>query len=215
MRRLLTFGALVFAASVGTAQATTITFEDHAVPSGTQTTCFSGIGCDLTSGGFFFDTLANHYHLANNTNLNGANVDDGSTYFVTDADPSQTTFSQVGDAAFALISIDYAEWVGTNSARKITATGFRVGGTIVSADLFLDGIFDGQGGAADFQTFNFDSTWTNLLSVKLVGSNALTGTLNYFAIDNLVVSDAVPEPATLTLVGFGCAYMIRRRRTRA
>jgi len=215
MRRLLAFGGLVFAASIGTAQATTITFEDHAVPSGTQTTCFSGPGCDLTSGGFFFDTLADHYHLANNTNLNGANVDNGGTYFVTDATPSQTTFSQVGGAAFTLNSIDYAEWVGTNSARNITVTGFQMGGATVSAGLVLDGIFDGQGGAADFQTFTFDSTWTNLLSVRLVGSNALTGTLNYFAIDNIVVTEAVPEPATLTLVGLGCAYVIRRRRTRA
>jgi hypothetical protein len=215
MRRLLTFGALVFAASVGTARATTITFEDHAVASGTQQI----LTVDLTSGGFFFDTLANHYHLSNNFTLTGANVDDGSTYFVTDADPSVMTFSQVGGAAFALNSIDYAEWVDTNAARKITATGFQVGGATVSADLILDGIFDGQGGAADFQTFAFDSTWTNLLSVKLVGSNALTGNLNYFAIDDIVVSDpvsaAVPEPATLTLVGFGCAYLVRRRRTRS
>ena len=35
MRRLLALVALVLAGSVGNAQATTITFEDHAVPFGT------------------------------------------------------------------------------------------------------------------------------------------------------------------------------------
>ena len=103
MRRLLALAALVLAGSVGNAQATTITFEDHAVAFGTATPLIG----DLTSGGFLFDMASNVYQFANNS----ANVDDGSTYLVTQGDPlSQTTFSQIGGAPFALTSLDYAEW---------------------------------------------------------------------------------------------------------
>ena len=73
MRRLLVLVALVLAASVGRAQAATITFEDHAVASGTA----NPIGGDLTSGGFFFDSATNDNQLANNS----ANIDNGSTYW--------------------------------------------------------------------------------------------------------------------------------------
>ena len=210
MRRLLALGVLVLLGSVGNAQATTITFEDHAVASGTA----QPLNGDLTSGGFFFDMLSNFYQIANNSAL----VDNGGTYVVTEGTPSQTTFSQIGGAPFALTSIDYAEWQGdipgfVPYAQSITVTGNQVGGTTVSATLFVDGIFDGPGGQQDFQTFTFDATWVNLSNVVLLGTGATFGNLNYFAIDNIVVDTAaVPEPGTLTLLGLGSAYLIRRPR---
>jgi PEP-CTERM motif len=209
MRRLLALVALVLAGSIGNAQATTITFEDHAVAPGTA---LPQTG-DLTSGGFFFDNPAgNGYQLANNS----AAIDNGSSYLVTQGTPSQTTFSQIGGAPFALTSIDYAEWqvdIGgfPPSAHTITVTGNKVGGTSVSATLSLDGIFNGPG--PDFQTFAFGSQWTNLSSVVLLGTGATFGNLNYFAIDNVVVDiAAVPEPGTLSLLGLGSAYLFGRRR---
>jgi hypothetical protein len=206
MKRSLALAALLVVASVGNAQATTITFEDHAVSSGTAQPVIG----DLTSGGFFFDTAADYYQLANNS----AHVDNGSTYLVTEGDPlSQVTFSQSGGAPFALNSIDYAEWQELGTARKITVTGNQVGGTTVSATLLLDGIFDGPGGQPDFQTFAFGTDWANLSSVVLKGTEATFGTLNYFAIDNVVVGTAaVPEPGTLSLLGLGSAYLFGRRR---
>ena len=216
MRRLLALVALVLAAGVGNTQAMTITFEDHAVPSGTALP-LSG---DPTSGGFFFDMASNVYQFANNS----ARVDDGSTYMVIEGAPlSQTTFSQIGGAPFALTSIDFAEWQSDLNPlvypRTITVTGNQVGGTTVFAMLHPDGIFDGPGGQLDFQTAFFGSEWANLSSVIVLGTGGSSGfpgldPLNYLAIDNVVVNPAaVPDPGnTLTLLGLSSAYLIRRRR---
>jgi hypothetical protein len=127
---------------------------------------------------------------------------------------SQVTFSQIGGAPFALVSLDYAKWQGpTIAAATITITGNKVGGgTTAPVILSPVGDFTSGGVGTDFQTFNsFGPEWGNLQSVVLSGSGASLGTLNYFAIDNVVV-DQVPEPGTLSLLGLGSAYLIRRRR---
>jgi hypothetical protein len=210
MVRILAVGALVIAASIGTARGATITFEDQGFVPVPPFNAEPRAG-DLTSGGFFFDTASNVYQLANNSAL----VDNGTTYLVTQGnDPlSRVTFSQVSGAPFALTSIDYAEWQQLATARQITVTGNLAGGGTVSTLLPLDFVFDGPGGQPDFQNFVFDPSWTNLLSVSLTGSAATFGNLNYFAVDNITVDTAaVPEPGTLTLLSLGSAYLISRRR---
>jgi hypothetical protein len=208
MRRLLTLVALLVAGNIGNAQAATITFEDLAVPPGTATS-----ETDVTSGGFLFDSL-NHSHLVNAH----SGVDNGSTYLAMDdvlgLDP--TTFSPVGGGAFGLTSLDIGEWdFGSGAwAHQVVVTGNLFGGGTISRTLDIDGIRDGAGGLPDFQTFTFDATWAHLSSAVLkgIGSTPLNG--NYYAIDNLVVAAAppVPEPATLTLLGLGSAYLVGRRR---
>jgi hypothetical protein len=204
-------GTLVFAASIGNALAGTITFDDlgFVPPPPFNTQPFNG---DLTAGGFFFDMAGDPsiYQLANNS----ANINNGTVYAVIEGDPlSQTTISQLGDGAFALISLDYAKWQGPEiAAATITVTGNLVGGGTVSQLLSPVGDFTSGGAGTDFLTFNFGPGWGNLTSVVLKGTGATFGSLNYFAIDNVVTATLVPEPGTLTLVGLGSAYLVRRRR---
>ena len=204
MRRVLALAALLVAGNIGTAYATVINFEDLAVPPGTITN--EG---DLISGGFLFDTAADHSHRANAN----AGADNGSTYMGIDDvfGEDATTFSRIGGAPFALTSIDIAEWLEPGHyAPQIQVIGNLFGGGTVSATLTLDGIFDGTGPLADFQTFTFGAAWGNLSSVILKGIGSRTGG-DYFAIDNIGV-EAVPEPGALSLVGVGFAYLFSRRR---
>ena len=210
MMRFLAVGALLLAGSVGSAQAATITFEDQGFVPTLPNNAEPRNG-DLTSGGFFFDMAGPNpvYQLANNS----ANINNGTTYLVTEGAPSLVTFSQVGGAPFALNSFDYARWQGpTIGAATITVTGHRADNTTVTTTLFPVGDFTAGGSGTDFQTALFGADWRNLASVDLLGTGATTGTLNYFAIDNVAVNNSVPEPGTLTLLGLGSAFMVNRRR---
>ena len=93
----------------------------------------------------------------------------------------------------------------------------KEGGGTISTLLILDNNFTDVV-ANYFQTFIFDSSWSNLSSVALNGIGATCCGQppgNYFAIDNIVVDvapTAVPEPGTLSLLGLASAYMVGRRR---
>ena len=213
MRRLLALAALLVLGSIGNAQAATITFEDLAIDDGPI------VGGDRTSGGFFFDTATEHLHVvqaaASWGTGNGTNfmlIDDvGGTH------PPATnpiTFSPTLGGPFALLSIDISEASQVISySRQIEVTGNVFGGGTVFTVLDLDDNFVDSTPANYFQTFTFDPTWGNLSSVILQGINSQPLNGNYYAIDNIVVdTTAVPEPGTLSLLGLGSAYLIRRRR---
>lgn len=210
MKRLLALGALLLAGSISNAEAATITFEDLAVAHGTEV--FYGGGTDPISGGFLFDA-ASHSHVANSF----WGTDNGSTYLVLDdfLGPDATTVSQIGGAPFALTSIDISEahGLGFFAARQVQITGNVFGGGTVSRLLDLDNNLVDNVFANYFQTFVLDADFGNLSSFTLTGMGALAGQgSNYYAIDNVVVDTAVPEPGTLSLLGLGSAYLFRRRR---
>ena len=210
MKRLLALVALIVAGSIGKAEAATITFDDLLFLDP------AGIGGDRISGGFLFDTANDHSHIV----TVGSGSENGTQFMIIDdqggvhppGSANATTISQ-GGALFGLTSIDISEVDRfTTFARQVQVTGNLFGGGTVSTVLSLDAVFFEAIPANYFQTFTFDATWNNLTSVVLTGAGAPTPDRNYYAIDNVVVSSAVPEPGTLTLVGLGSAYLIRRRR---
>jgi hypothetical protein len=103
-------------------------------------------------------------------------------------------FSFTNGTLFNLVSVDLAEYsTVVPDAVTVRFVGYQQDGAVVMTDLTTDGIIDGTGPLADFQTFLFDSRFTNLTRVEIPTYG--------WSLDNLVV--AIPEPRTcaLQLVG--------------
>jgi hypothetical protein len=210
--------AILLAAGVGNAQAASIVnFEDLALDS-------MGAGGDRISGALSFDTSWNHSHI----DINQWGTSNGTKFMMVDnvatnlgGTSNTNTFSTTWGGPFALTSMDVSEAGNPGTmARQVQVTGNLWVGGIVSTLLVLDSnLVDGVT-ANYFQTFVFGPEWNNLASVTLSGLGAqCCGPIggNYYGIDNIVIDfpgSQVPEPATLTLVGLGSAYLVRRRRNR-
>jgi hypothetical protein len=115
---------------------------------------------------------------------------------------------------FSLFSIDFGEIVNTGNefesvvADSVLVTGYLSNGDTVSTTINLDLISDGIGGADDFQTFTFDSQWTNLNFVDFYATRQeVNGYVPLVNFDNIVVS-AVPVPAAFWLFGSGLIGLI-------
>ena len=212
MKRLLALGALTLAGSIGSAEAALITFEDIGVPVGTEVV-YSGAN-DPISGGFRFDA-ASHSHIANRV----WGTDNGGTSMVVDdvLGPDAVTVSPIAGGPFALTSIDLSEAHDQAffTARQVVITGNLWAGGTISQTLFLDNNLVDHVFANYFQTFFFGAAWGSLSSFTLNGAGALAGGGNYYAIDNVGVGAAVPEPGTLSLLGLGSAFLFGRRRRTA
>ena len=71
-----------------------------------------------------------------------------------------------GPQPFSLAGFDYAELQPTGSGANATflkVTGFLTGGGTLSRIVALDGVNDGPGGVADFQTVNFDAAFAGIV----------------------------------------------------
>jgi hypothetical protein len=104
---------------------------------------------------------------------------------------------------FNALAVDVAEYsliVGVPATVMITGT--KVDGSTVTASFMTDGVFDSVGGAPDFETFQFPSTFSDLVALDFHSG---------YSFDNVQV-EAVPEPQTILWVG--AAMLIRSQRRR-
>jgi hypothetical protein len=204
MTRLLALVAVALTCNLGNAYATTIDFEDL-----TRDTTATPVPGDKISDGFLFDSSSDHLHVDGGATPLWSTTN-GTTFLVEDG-PSITVTPLAG-GPFTLMSMDISEAQTFARAHQVLVTGIRFGGGTnpTPLTLALDAFSTNPPGPNGFQTFTFDSDWQNLASITLLGTGDL---LAYWALDNVVVDTApVPEPGTLTLIGLGSAYLIRRRR---
>lgn len=114
-------------------------------------------------------------------------------------------FSFTDGSLFGLVSVDLAEYsTVVPDAVTVQFIGYYAGGGTITTSFTTDGIIDGTGPLADFQTFTFGSGWTGLTRVEVPGYG--------WSLDNLVVS--VPEPASGTFLLLEGLVLWQSRRPR-
>jgi len=118
-------------------------------------------------------------------------------------------FGFVDGSLFDLVSVDLAEYsTVVPNAVTVRFVGYRSDGSTVIRNLTTDGIMDGTGPLADFETFNFGPEFSGLNRVEIPTFG--------WSLDNLVVY--VPEPGSVTLLLAGGlligALKLRDRRRR-
>lgn len=141
--------------------------------------------------------------------LNGGevpgSVSNGSPFLQLALGDSFELFEKSG-LPFTPLSIDLAEYSTLVPApAEVLFHGFFSDGSAVSVNFGLDGIADGPGGEADFETFTFPADFSGIIRLETP-----TETLS---IDHIVV-EVIPEPGAplLILVGFSAMILSRRKR---
>ena len=106
-------------------------------------------------------------------------------------------FSFTNNSVFGLLSVDLAEYstVFSNEPVTVPFIGYEQGGSTVTNVFTTDGIIDGTGPLADFQTFYF-TNFTDLTRVEIPGPTSLP-----WSLDNLVVTIPKPTAGALLLIG--------------
>jgi hypothetical protein len=130
----------------------------------------------------------------------------GSAY-LTPGSLSTVTVSSLSGLPMSLMSVDLSE-EGSWSPFPVTVhfIGYHPDGSTVTADFTTDGVIDGTGPLADFQTFYFGSAFTGLSRVEIPGSG--------WAMDNLVITIPEPSAGALVIMGGVILYYVRIGRAR-
>ena len=140
-------------------------------------------------GGMSFRPLAGVNGLVRNGGGISFYPDDGSAY-LQGLLSNTLMFSFTNGLLFGLVSVDLAEYSTVLSGpTDVEFVGYHPDGSTVTTSFTTDGIIDGTGPLADFQTFSFNGLgFTNLTRVEIPSSD--------WSLDNLVVSPEVAETWT-------------------
>ncbi len=108
-----------------------------------------------------------------------------------------------------LLSVDLAEYsTGFQQPLAVQFVGYKPGGSTVTTNLVTDGIIDGTGPLADFETFTFGPEFSGLTRVEIP-------TIGW-SLDNLGIRVPEPGAGALALVGAAVlAVRFRKRKTRS
>jgi hypothetical protein len=156
-----------------------------------------GTGVEVTNyneSGMLFTPLLGSYGFGRYGASYPSDPQDG-TAFLKAALGDSLMFRFANGSAFDLASVDLAEY-STGQPYPVTVQfiGYYTDGSTVTSSFTTDGIIDGTGPLADFQTFYFDSKdWSGLTRVEIPSFG--------WSLDNLVV--AVPEPSAGALLLLG------------
>lgn len=129
--------------------------------------------------------------------------ENGGSYLIA-AYPGSLSVNSLAGLPFSAVSVDLAEYSDLFVfPTTIGFLGYKQDGSMVSQQFTTDGIMDGTGPLPDFQTFYFDSRFTDLLRVEVPSYG--------WALDNFVLA-SVPEPQSwsLALVA-GITFWLRKR----
>jgi hypothetical protein len=190
----------------------------------------TGVHATVSSGGFDFVPAGGTLAVAfNGSNCSPTCAANGTTALAVGSPGlvpptvAPITMSTAAYASFRLTGLDYAELslnsINNWSASSIVITGALLGGGTVTQTLIVDGLNDGPGGDADFQSAVLDPFWSTseLVSLQFTGFIG-TNSPHAFQLDNIALDATrigeLPEPASLALVGLALAAASRTRRAR-
>lgn len=174
----------------GTVQPLTITFDGPPA----QATGTSRLIQQYSENGLLFTPIATNSPSFVRQGGGVSFFPENGTTYLQAAGGNTLMFSQTNGGTFSLLFVDLAEYsTVVPNAVTVHFIGYHADGSTVTADLTTDGIIDGTGPLADFQTFGFQK-WVNLVRVEIPSYG--------WSLDNLVVG-VVPEPTSGALVLMG------------
>lgn len=198
---LMAIAVMMLQAGIGHAEMAVIDFED-------QDALITQPGEGIITGGFGFqpvlvpDSGNNHLHITNDETGRASN---GTFHGGTHGDARLIAPEGVTFDAF---QFDYAGHQ-QDGEFDFDVTGTFANSTTTTQTFSPDGIVDGAGGDLDFQTFELNNTFRNLVSLEWsYDVSQQVEEIRQFTVDNIVI----PEPSTLSVLLLGGVVLVRRRR---